>query len=338
MPAPRVNAVSPGNSRMEMLKRQSGSPPQVAQGERDEFGRLIAFTGTGFQEAGDIITYAKGSGAFNQAGSIISYGKSSIPAKEPLPETSAKKYNFGMNEATLPGDLLMRKSGIPVKKRMAALIRQRSIDMATLMADFLKRPGFSRQPQRGHAFADIPTFRRCLCYAFGEQWSSLGMTTPEFLETYSPYIVREQTESGDALLSWKARARSPTAPTAPAPHARGYAFFGSAALYQIIRNGSGTASPPPPPRRPSLSSIPQPQAFCRDIMLAAGVDKGDLGYLKEEVDLEHRASMAMDRRCVISPHLAPSRHISPAHFPLGCPPQALSHTRPDGHGAQQRPR
>ena len=57
-----------------------------------------------------------------------------------------------------------------------------------------------------------------------------------------------------------------------------------------------------------------------------------------EKDLEHRASMAMDRRCVISPHLAPSRHISPAHFPLGCPVQALSHTRPDGHGAQQRPR
>jgi len=97
----------------------------------------------------------------------------------------------------------VRPSGLPIKSRMAALIRQRSLDMAGLMVDFLKRPGFSRLPQRGHAFVDIPTFRRCLCYAFGEQWASLGMTSPEFLETYSPYIAREQTENGDALISWK---------------------------------------------------------------------------------------------------------------------------------------
>jgi hypothetical protein len=195
---------------MERLKMQNASAPPP-QGARDEYGRLIEFTGTGFKDAGDIITYAKKTGAFEQAGSIISYGKTSVPPKAPLPETSHKKYTFGMDEATLPGDLLVRKSGLPIKSRMAALVRQRSIDLAGLMHDFLVRPGFSRLPQRGHALVDIPTFRRCLCYAFGEQWSSLGMTSPEFLETYSPYIVREQTEAGDALISWKARATPPSA-------------------------------------------------------------------------------------------------------------------------------
>ena len=209
MPAPRSRAVDVGGSMMAKLKAEDSSSPVRPDGtryvytEKDEFGRLVGHTGKGFLEAGDIITYKAKQGAFEQAGAIISYGKSSIPAKQPLPENSAKTRVFGMDETTLPGDLLLRKSSLPIKSRMAALIRQRSLDMAGLMQDFLKRPGFSRLPQRGHAFVDIPTFRRCLCYAFGEQWASLAMTAAEFMETYSPYIVREQTENGDALLSWK---------------------------------------------------------------------------------------------------------------------------------------
>ena len=237
MPAPRTKAVAMGVTMMNKLKSELAEQP--ASPERDEYGRLIQHTGTGFKEAGDIITYAKKTSGFDMAGQIISYGKSGIPKKEPLPENSAKLYNFSMDETTLPGDLLLRKSGLPIKKRMAALIRQRSLDMAGLMMDFLKRPGFSRLPQRGHSFVDIPTFRRCLCYAFGEQWSSLGMTSAEFMEVYSPYIVREQTESGDALVSYK--------------------------------------------------------AFCKDILMEAGVDKGDLGYLREEQDLSMRMSIANDR-------------------------------------------
>lgn len=221
-----------------MMNRLKATPATHTPPEKDEFGRIIQFSGTGFKEAGDIITYAKKTGTFGQAGQIISYGKSSVPppAPKPIDTNSAKNRVFSMDEATLPGDLLVRKSGLPIKSRMAALIRQRSLDLPGLMMDFLKRPGFSRLPQRGFAFVDIPTFRRCLCYALGEQWSSLGMTTPEFMETYSPYIVREQTESGDALVSWK--------------------------------------------------------AYCTDIMKYAGVDKGDLGYLKAEADLEDRMSVA----------------------------------------------
>ena len=69
MPAPRSSAVSIGNPMMERLKAQQvdsftpGAPP----GARDEYGRLIEFTGNGFKEAGDIITCAgdgeRGSGS-----------------------------------------------------------------------------------------------------------------------------------------------------------------------------------------------------------------------------------------------------------------------------------
>ena len=86
---------------------------------------------------------------------------------------------------------------------MAALVRQRSLDMASLITDALKRNAHSKfGPQRG-SLIDT-TFRRCLCYAFGEQWTNLAMTTPEFVASYSPYIAREQSENGDALVNWKA--------------------------------------------------------------------------------------------------------------------------------------
>ncbi len=239
MPAPRQNYRSAGEWRMQMLKGAAADeefrPPAY---EKDEFGRLIRFTGTGFKEAGDrIVLGPKFSGAYDQAGMLVSYGTQPQRERKQLAETSdVKARMLGMDEATLPGDLLVRKSSLPIAGRMAAIIRQRSIDVAQLFLDFLQRPGFSRMPPRGHGLVDIPTFRRCLCYCFGEQWSLLGMTSPEFMETYSPYIAREQSDSGDALILWK--------------------------------------------------------AWAVDIMGKAGVDKGDLGYLKEEETLEDRASLA----------------------------------------------
>jgi len=232
--------MSAGERRMNQLKGmavEEEDPMRPTQG-KDEFGRLIKFTGTGFKTAGDrIVMGPKFSGAYDQGGMLISYGTQPQRERKNLGETSdVLQRMLGMDEATLPGDLLTRKSSLPIKGRMAALIRQRSIDVATLFLDFLQRPGFSRMPPRGHGLVDIPTFRRCLCYCFGEQWSLLGMTSPEFMETYSPYIAREQTDGGDALILWK--------------------------------------------------------AWAADIMKHAGVDKGDLGYLKEEEDLEGRMSLA----------------------------------------------
>ena len=250
MPAPRQYRGNQAELRMQQLKGEMGPPPSL---EKDEFGRLISFTGNGFLTAGDRISYNKGpafSGAYGQAGMLVSYGATPArgekgdhvkksPPKDPHErkgyiDGDVKARLFAMDETTMPGDLLVRKSGLPIKGRMAALVRQRSLDLATVILDFLARPGFSRVPPRGHGLVDIHTFRRSLCYAFGEQWSSLGMTSGEFMETYSPYIAREQTDSGDALILWK--------------------------------------------------------HFCADLMKFAGVDKGDLGYLKEEVDLEMRVS------------------------------------------------
>jgi len=253
MPGTRAGAggvVAPGVAAMNRLKSQvvaSGAPVADSAPERDEFGRLVAFTGTGFKNAGDIVSFKSLTAVFGAAGDVITYGQGTVKpvgssgfVKPTGPPQSFKEYTCGMDEATLPGDLLVRKSGLPIKSLMAALIRQRSLDMAGLMLDFLQRPGFSRLPPRGHALVDVPTFRRALAYAFGEQWLALGMTSPEFLQCYSPYIVREQTESGDALVSWK--------------------------------------------------------PFCVDIMKAAGVDKGDLGYLKAEASLDERASTTLQEQ------------------------------------------
>ena len=38
------------------------------------------------------------------------------------------------------------------------------------------------------------------------------------------------------------------------------------------------------------------KAFCKDILKEAGVDKGDLGYLKEEATLEERASVTLQEQ------------------------------------------
>lgn len=237
MPAPRVTTANRGMARMNELKGALPEDQQPGAYEKDEFGRLIRFTGTGYKTAGDrIIIGPKFMGAYDQAGMLVSYGTQPKRERTTAETSDVKARMLGMDEATLPGDLLIRKSGLPIKGRMAAIIRQRSIDVATLFLDFLQRPGFSRMPPRGHGLIDVPTFRRCLCYCFGEQWSLLGMTSPEFMETYSPFIAREQTDSGDALVLWK--------------------------------------------------------AFAVDIMKYAGVDKGDLGYLKEEEDLEGRMSLA----------------------------------------------
>ena len=48
------------------------------------------------------------------------------------------------------------------------------------MDDFLKRPAYSRMPTRNRSFLDVPTFRRAMCYAMGDQWTRLAMTSYEF--------------------------------------------------------------------------------------------------------------------------------------------------------------
>jgi len=92
---------------------------------------------------------------------------------------------ISLNEATMPGDVLgvsPRHPPVtePIEARMANIIRERSLDFVGQVDDFLKRPAYSRMPTRNRAFLDVPTFRRAICYAFGDQWTRLAMTSNEF--------------------------------------------------------------------------------------------------------------------------------------------------------------
>jgi len=109
----------------------------------------------------------------------------------------------------MPGDLLVGRLEVPIRMRMAALIRQRSIDVNLLMSTFLRRAPFSRMPQRGFACIDVPVFRRALSYVFGEQWSLLAMTSEELVEVYTPYILKEVGD-GSVFIAWGSFARDIT--------------------------------------------------------------------------------------------------------------------------------
>jgi hypothetical protein len=90
---------------------------------------------------------------------------------------------------TLPGDVLpSQPNTAPIYERMVKIIRSRNLDLLNLMDDFLKRPAFSRMPTRNRAYIDAATFRRALCYAFGDQWMRLAMSSPEFASVFNAYL------------------------------------------------------------------------------------------------------------------------------------------------------
>jgi hypothetical protein len=98
-----------------------------------------------------------------------------------------------LNEMTMPGDI-MRNSprhpagSLPVEDRMAVIIRERTLDFVNLMDDFLKRPAYSRMPTRNRSFLSVPDFRRALCYAFGDQWTRLAMSSAEFAAIVEKHV------------------------------------------------------------------------------------------------------------------------------------------------------
>ena len=106
-----------------------------------------------------------------------------------------------MNEATMPGDVgfmatLGTGEGEHIWNRMAMLIRKHSLDVRLLM---------DAHDRRNRGFVDVQTFRRSLCYAFGNQWIELAMTTAEFNEICEPYRSRLPHAKGepDAFIMWQ---------------------------------------------------------------------------------------------------------------------------------------
>lgn len=105
------------------------------------------------------------------------------------------------SEATMPGDVATMDStgiaeGQSIWNRMAALIRARSLDVRILM---------DAHDRRNYGFVDIPTFRRSLCYAFGNQWIDLAMTSEELKEICAPYLTRKPNAKGEpeAFVMWQ---------------------------------------------------------------------------------------------------------------------------------------
>ena len=105
------------------------------------------------------------------------------------------------SEATMPGDVADLDStgmaeGQSIWNRMAAIIRARSLDVRILM---------DAHDRRNYGFVDIPTFRRSLCYAFGNQWIDLAMTSEELKEICAPYLTRKPNAKGEpeAFVMWQ---------------------------------------------------------------------------------------------------------------------------------------
>jgi len=114
---------------------------------------------------------------------------------------SVKRQILMMNEATMPGDVAFMGSvgtaeGESVWNRMAAIIRKHALDIRLLM---------DAHDRRNRGFVDVSTFRRSLCYAFGNQWIELAMTSREFEEICLPYRSRVPYSKGEpeAFIMWQ---------------------------------------------------------------------------------------------------------------------------------------
>lgn len=114
---------------------------------------------------------------------------------------SVKRQILQMNEATMPGDVAFMGTvgtaeGEPIWNRMAAIIRKHSLDIRLLM---------DAHDRRNRGFVDVSTFRRSLCYTFGNQWIELGMTSAEFEEICTPYKSRQPHAKGEpeAFIMWQ---------------------------------------------------------------------------------------------------------------------------------------
>lgn len=124
------------------------------------------------------------------------HGMEAPPRPDP-----ARKQIMTMNEATMPGDIgfmatLGTGEGEHIWNRMAMMIRKHSLDVRLLM---------DAHDRRNRGFVDVQTFRRSLCYAFGNQWIELGMSTAEFNEICEPYRSRLPHAKGepDAFIMWQ---------------------------------------------------------------------------------------------------------------------------------------
>jgi len=157
-----------------------GSEDAMDQDRRDDptvaAHRTAARTGTTF-DMGDLLTH----------GTATKYPSELLPESHPAVQV------IRLNEKNMPGDMLgvsprHPSNTLPIEERISMILRERSLSLVDLMDDFLKRPQYSKMPTRNRSFLDVPTFRRAICYAMGDQWTRLAMTSPEFDSLVQKYV------------------------------------------------------------------------------------------------------------------------------------------------------
>ena len=104
-----------------------------------------------------------------------------------------QQQNNGKFYTELPGDLSVLDSvglaeGQGIWERMAAIIRRQRLDVRILL---------DAHDRRNAGLVDVETFRRALCYAFGNNWIELAMTSGEFDELCKPYLTRNPNKPGE---------------------------------------------------------------------------------------------------------------------------------------------
>ena len=136
-------------------------------------------------------------------GDLITHGHATKFPEELLPESHPAVQVIRLNEKNMPGDMLGQSprhpsSASPIEERLAMICRERSLDIVNLMDDFLKRPAYSKMPVRNRSFLDVPTFRRAICYAMGDQWTRVAMTSAEFDEIVRKYVRKDVAHGSQA--------------------------------------------------------------------------------------------------------------------------------------------
>ena len=130
-------------------------------------------------------------GATYDMADLITAGHATKVPRPVMVSTAAKMKVLGQTQETMPGDLMGIAKSNSAIDRICAVVRNRNLDLLNLMDDFLKRPRGSRMPVRNRSFMDVSTFRRALCYAMGDQWTGLAVSTHEFEDLYAPYIRKD---------------------------------------------------------------------------------------------------------------------------------------------------
>ena len=151
--------------------------------------------GKGYVTVGELTAGANGGNSSRNAQqqrTLASLGQYRAPQQQGQTKIGS---NTGQTKfyTELPGDLSVLDSlglaeGQGIWERMAAIIRRQRLDVRILL---------DAHDRRNAGLVDTETFRRALCYAFGNHWIELAMTSDEFEELVKPYLTRLPQRPGD---------------------------------------------------------------------------------------------------------------------------------------------